>query len=277
MAKKKPDLAELAGALVQFWSADGPQEITDVWKKRSVDSSDVVAGLRSLVASGDLSLTALAGVASLDARVGLAIEAIKVVQRFGGLKVIDGILGRKTRSAMKSFRSCNDTTKSNKAVTGAGKGMSGLGVLFFHIQPKLASRAIPTASGGSETAQFVIGNALDAWIIGGKLNLVTQFVDDPSDANVLVVQENIDGPGNTTGIAHIGGKGIEQQLTCRFDENEEWNEAMFLNTATHELGHILGLTHEPGPGHIMSAFQDLSVKHPTPRDLERMQTEWGVK
>uniref|UniRef100_G3SRF6 Matrix metallopeptidase 7 n=1 Tax=Loxodonta africana TaxID=9785 RepID=G3SRF6_LOXAF len=63
-----------------------------------------------------------------------------------------------------------------------------------------------------------------------------------------------DGPGNT--LAHAFAPGPDLGGDAHFDEDESWTDGSkiginFLYTATHELGHSLGLDHSSDPSAVM--------------------------
>ena len=73
------DINKLAADLVKHWSENDDPRIRSSWLDGSVDISDVATSLRAMVESGDLRKNLLKAAASADARVALAVEAIKVV------------------------------------------------------------------------------------------------------------------------------------------------------------------------------------------------------
>jgi hypothetical protein len=269
-------LDALANDLVKFWKNNPLESVRESWKNRKVDVSDVASGLKSLAASGELDLNLLELIGDVDPRIDLAIKAIRTAQSFASNLEIDGIFGRKTRARFKDFRSCNDKTTSDKEFPSGSFSaqLPGLGILFYHIDESLRSKEIDSIS-----ATEMIVDATHAWIFDKngrrQLDLVMRLVEDPAEANVLITQENLGGPGGTLGIAHIGGRHVKQQLSLRFDENESWNEKKFRNTAIHELGHIFGLTHASGSGNIMNAFQNVDQQSPSHEDIMQMQQIWG--
>ncbi|XP_006834014.1 PREDICTED: matrilysin [Chrysochloris asiatica] len=74
-----------------------------------------------------------------------------------------------------------------------------------------------------------------------------------------------DGPGKTLAHAFAPGDGIGGD--AHFDEDEDWTDGSssgmnFLYTATHELGHSLGLSHSSDPNSIMyPTYEDRDSKN----------------
>ncbi len=273
MAKKKPATAivegqqfidDLAGSLIEKWKNE------PIWSSRNVLASDVANGIEKLLSSRLLDLDVLMAIPKADLRVKLAMAAIKGFQRLGDLEV-DGIFGRRTSRRMNQFNACDEENKSTHNMPGNAPGdpRKGEGLLFYYVGPEVRDLSIE----GGRSTQSIISDAVTNWTLNIKLTL--READKEGDANIILKMDNLGRVGGVLGIAHIGGPGINQRLVLRFDENESWTENMFLNTAMHEMGHILGLKHSNRPGFLMSPFQN-GLTAPTEQDLARMRAKWGT-
>ncbi len=266
------DLEGFAKELIDFWKDNPDASIKDTWAKNGVSTGDVFNGLQKLVESGAIKKGILAAIGDPTARFELAMDAIKFVQQKAGLK-LDGVIGRFTRSALDRFRGCDESRRSTTPVKPGSRadGAADLGLLFYFVDPDLQKLNI-----GGQTGKTLIAEAIFAWV--QHLNLVMKFVEKEDEANVVLKWDNFGGPGGTLAIADVGGPGVNQKLTLRFDITEHWQSQSpesFISTATHELGHILGLTHASGPGELMSPFKDETITKPKPNDIARAQALWG--
>ena len=98
-------------------------------------------------------------------------------------------------------------------------------------------------------AKSLVASALSVWAEYAPLNF--QEVQDPGAGDLvdILVQSNaIDGQGKTLALAYFPTYG-----DITFDTAEQWTDTKFLETATHELGHSLGLDHEDGVSAIMNS------------------------
>jgi Matrixin len=282
-AKRAPgnwSIDDLAGQLINAWKNSSDSEVKSAWNNRNIGQGELAAGLAKLKLSRILDLELINDIADSDVRLKLALSAVKSFQRLAKVKP-DGVFGRFTRGRVAKFFGCDEERKSKDQLRGEGLAAFQANtstqsdhsefLLRYHIAPELA-RFRPV--GSERTGKELIAEARFAWI--QHLNLVMRITDDPQEANIIMIWHNFDGPGGTLGDAHIGGRTTGQQLRLRFDENESWSEKMFLNTATHELGHILGLTHSSGDN-MMSPFQeaDRGAKL-SPQDINDMRAIWGA-
>lgn len=91
-----------------------------------------------------------------------------------------------------------------------------------------------------------IEEALGLWSSVAPLNF-TEVPDSARNAQIRIGQEDIDGRNGTLAFAYAPTNG-----DIRFDNGEQWNQSLFLETAIHEIGHSLGLGHENSQIAIMN-------------------------
>lgn len=107
-----------------------------------------------------------------------------------------------------------------------------------------------TLNGISNTRlKSLFASALQTWATYAPLEFrEVEVKGKGKDVDILVQVDNIDGPSNMLAQAYfpIWGDII-------FDGDEKWTEAVFLETALHELGHSLGLAHEDDVDAILNS------------------------
>ena len=91
-----------------------------------------------------------------------------------------------------------------------------------------------------------IEEAFGVWSSVAPLNF-TEVEDSSGNSQIRIGQEYIDGRSGTLAFAYFPTNG-----DIRFDNGENWNRSLFLETAVHEIGHSLGLDHESGTSAIMN-------------------------
>ena len=94
--------------------------------------------------------------------------------------------------------------------------------------------------------------------------------------------QNFDGPSGTLAYAYMPN-GTDKQLLMRFDLDEKWVKGnpqggiLFLNVATHEFGHLLGMDHSRVSTALMAPFYSPSVAKPQAHDdIPRIQALYGA-
>ena len=91
-----------------------------------------------------------------------------------------------------------------------------------------------------------IEEAFGLWSSYAPLNF-TEVQDSSRNSQIRIGQEYIDGRSGTLAFAYAPTNG-----DIRFDNGENWNRSLFLETAVHEIGHSLGLNHENTNSAIMN-------------------------
>ena len=107
------------------------------------------------------------------------------------------------------------------------------------------------------------------------------FSEDHGDGNPF------DGPGGTVGHADVANRNVH------LDEEELWSAKPkdiflwlhpskgtdFVQAAIHEIGHVLGLSHDKAADSVMyptlQSFQPLSVYSLSDNDINRVKASFG--
>lgn len=127
-------------------------------------------------------------------------------------------------------------------------------------------------------AKAAIQEAFSLWSEVAPLNF-REVQDDPSNSQIRIGQDSIDGSGSTLAYAYFPGQSnISGDIT--FDNGERWSTSLFLETAVHEIGHSLGLDHESGTSAIMNPtiqnrFNGLGTSFLLQDDIGGIQSIYG--
>ncbi len=127
--------------------------------------------------------------------------------------------------------------------------------------------------------------AFQAWTRYGNLD-VTETTGSTADIVIGTGQgarSNFDGPGGTLAWAYLPD-GSDRQLEMRFDLGETWitdpaqRGILYLNVATHEIGHLMGLDHSKVQSALMAPYYNVATSAPQQDDdIPRFQARYGVR
>lgn len=196
--------------------------------------------------------------------------AIKEFQKFSGLEE-DGDLGPKTFRAMGYHRcGCQDIEKMQIEEARIG-------------QKKWTYYIDSFVDGLSKEQQKKI--IADSWQNWSNVCDMTAKEIDSKNADVIIgaargSKNNFDGPNGTLAWAYLSNQS-NQQLLMMFDLDETWTISsnqrgiLMLNVATHEIGHLLSLTHSKDQTALMAPFYKATVSKPQSDDIQRIQKIYG--
>lgn len=120
-------------------------------------------------------------------------------------------------------------------------------------------------------------------------DLKFQRVTNKSQANVILstgrgAGDQFDGPSGTLAWAYLPPRpDFQGQLLMRFDLDETWIRGvtdrgiLYLNVATHEFGHLLGLEHSKVSKALMAPYYAVGITKPQAQDdIPRIQAIYGA-
>jgi Ca2+-binding RTX toxin-like protein len=99
------------------------------------------------------------------------------------------------------------------------------------------------------------------------------FLPSTQASDIRIGGKFIDGPFNTLAFAFS-----PQFSDATFDTGDNWTSSLFFNTALHEIGHAVGLSHVPSSDFtaIMNPFINLSLTELQAQDISDIQAIYGV-
>jgi len=141
--------------------------------------------------------------------------------------------------------------------------------------PRWLKTDIVWAVSGQLPAPFTrqaIQSGFDVWG-AGVTPLRFRFSQNTSGADIVLTSGEIDGPSNILAWSELPVV-PNRQLTQKYDSAEGWDTLIrALAVMRHEIGHALGLQHDPEG--LMRAIYDPNVITPQPRDIQRIQGLYG--
>lgn len=256
--------AALAKKMANVWA----NRESATWGKRTIPEADLIRGLEALFNADFLSAAdVIAGDTSAVER------GVKLLQNFFKLDEVDGILGQVTKRAIEKSSVCGKPIaeaplldpQSLPAIVNEGLDYH---FILYYISPELEEKF------GKKQARDMVATAWQLWVRNSD-KIAIRREDKVERANVVIRLGQIDGPGGTLGMAHVGGPRITQRLECKMDDREPWDEELFTAALCHELGHILGLQHSDTPGQLMNPFLSGKVLEPKDGDTAALRKLWA--
>ena len=127
-----------------------------------------------------------------------------------------------------------------------------------------------------------IDNAFKRWEEVADINFVLSA--DSVDVDIRLGWANIDGVGGVLGDATIPRDGPLERTIIRFDPEENWSnggnatetETDFLYTATHEIGHTLGIEHSNFNDALMAEEYNSRLKNLQIDDIGAISSIYGA-
>ncbi len=132
----------------------------------------------------------------------------------------------------------------------------------------------------------IIAKAFMSWSNVAALSFTK--VDMGQDANIIIgigagKDYHFDGPQGTLAWAYLPhDDSFNGTLLMRFDTDETWvaeprdNGTLLLNVASHEIGHILGLSHSSVSTALMAPYYSEQTSGPQENDdIPRIQELYG--
>lgn len=119
-------------------------------------------------------------------------------------------------------------------------------------------------------ARIYVKEALLIWTSVAQLN----FIEVEEQADIALSAQYLDGFG---GVLGLGGSGV-----VIIDTGENWSPVGFEAgynlpvVLAHEIGHTLGLLHDPLPGSLMSTHYSNGLLTLSDYDIQNIQTAYGA-
>jgi hypothetical protein len=208
------------------------------------------------------------------------VEYTKQFQTAVGLP-IDGDLDAQVVRAMEFMPrcGCKDYDVISPSAFG-GVPAWGIRSLSYFIQDFV--------SGLSQSDQSdLVQMAFNAW--SAVANIRASRTTSADGANVIIStgrgqSDNFDGPSGTLAWAYLPPQpNFQGQLLMKFDLDEKWitnptdRGILYLNVATHEFGHLLGLSHSQQQKALMAPYYSVAITKPQQNDdIPRIQSLYGA-
>jgi len=203
----------------------------------------------------------------------------KSFQKMVGLKQ-DGILDPQVIKMMEHLPRCGCPDYRTQAVGGAAVKWNTTKPITYFIEKYVDG--LP-----KDDQVQLVGMAFQNWMTVANITLVP--TTSRNNANIIISTgrgqgDQFDGPGNTLAWAYLpNSPNFNGQLLMRFDLDEKWitnatdRGILYLNVATHEFGHLLGLEHSQMPSALMAPYYSVAITKPQANDdIPRIQALYGI-
>ncbi|QDT50533.1 Matrixin [Symmachiella dynata] len=223
----------------------------------------LMGGIENLALRNEDLLSTLEGAQSATTAVLDAVtQKIKGFQSQIDVLRNDEILGTKSLDQLLTLFGCNHKpeAKSPQPEEFRNKDPKGRQTnelwFLYHIE------STPDFVGASDC----IRDAWYSWKEFISLNVWELNDDNKEKANVIIRTKYIDGGGPILGQAHVGPPN-GYVLELEMDKGHSWTKTRFEGAVCHEIGHLLGLDHTPGDGHLMSEYIKEGIVSPSQVDI----------
>ena len=127
---------------------------------------------------------------------------------------------------------------------------------------------------GSLNVNKLLSSYTEAWRLWSEvIDIAPTQVAQRSQSLVYAQFSQIDGPGRILAQSHLAD-GRRTQKQQWYDRGEAWDAGaiIFMLTALHEIGHVLGLEHDPDGkvNAVMDPQYNPEMSAPRPRDIKRL-------
>jgi hypothetical protein len=121
---------------------------------------------------------------------------------------------------------------------------------------------------------------LTAWSYWTEVcGLVPIYVEDSSEAMIVINMGEIDGPSNVLAWSEMPC--TDEQVHQKYDSSEHWivsdcptNGIDIVRVVAHEIGHGIGIPHI-GRGNLMAPIYDPKIRKPQKGDIEEAISRYG--
>jgi matrixin len=122
---------------------------------------------------------------------------------------------------------------------------------------------------------LMIAEAFAAWAAVSDINF--KNTANLADADFRLVVSDLNGPPPPFAVSDVGPPNGTRTLELRLNKDTQWEPELFEHIMTHEIGHLLGLTHTSVPRQLMNDVLQPNIKTPQNDDIKRLREIWSGK